>query len=352
MPTGGWGFAWGAGPNWDDALFECAYQIYRYTGDTKVILDNIDAMEKYLHYMQTKKNEDGLFLYGLGDWCQPGDSYRFTTTEELVLTDSIKCIDICKKTSKMAKVIGREDLANWADELALSIHTAFCAKYLKDGRSIVEKQTPIAYILYYQIAEEYKDSLQKQLLEVIARDGEVFTTGVLGARTLFRVLSDMGESDLAYKLIVQPKFPSYGVHVLRGARTLLENFYELKEDSWECKNGRKQDSLNHHFWGDISAWMISYVAGIKINPDFYALDQVEISPQFVLALDYAEGKFMHRKGEIVSRWDRTAEDEIQLSITLPKGVEATLKLPSGYACEGAKLCEGKQRIAITKNKQN
>ncbi len=94
--------------------------------------------------------------------------------------------------------------------------------------------------------------------------------------------------------------------------------------------------------------MISYVAGIKINPDFYEPNQVEITPQFVPALEYAEGKFVHNKGEIISRWERIAEDKIQLSITLPKGVEATLKLPSGYACEGTELRDGQQKIAVKK----
>ena len=174
-------------------------------------------------------------------------------------------------------------------------------------------------------------------MKIIARDGEVFTTGVLGARTMFRVLSDMGESDLAYKLIVQPKFPSYGYHVLRGATTLPEHFYELKEEGWQQKDGTRHDSLNHHFWGDVSAWLIGCVAGLKINPRADDYNYVEIFPSFISTLTFAEGEFIHEKGKIVSRWERV-DGGIRLRICLPNGIRAKLVLPKNYESDGLVKC--------------
>ena len=345
VPTGGWGFAWGAGPNWDDALFECAYQIYRYTGDKKVILDNADAMEKYLLYMQTKKQSDGLFCYGLGDWCQPKVNFQFTTPNDF--TDTIKCIDICRKTAQMARAVERVDLAELAENMAVEIHRDFKAKYIQNGCSAVTEQTAVAFLLYYHIADECREALQRQLLECIERDGGVFHVGVLGARVLFRVLSDMGEADLAHKLIVQPNFPSYAYNVVRGATTSLpENFYEMNGNIWRCLNGRKHDSLNHHFWGDISAWMIAYVAGIRVNPTCDNVDSVEIAPQFLTDLTFAEGRFTHRKGEIVSRWQRDGAG-LTLRLVLPAGVSASLRLPMGYFTEDT-LHAGEQMITVYK----
>ena len=346
VPTGGWGFAWGAGPWWDDVLFECAYQMYRYSGNPKVIYENADAMEKYLRYMQTMRNEDGLFCYGLGDWCQPKHPFQNTTPTEL--TDSIKCIEICEKAAKMANVIGRESLVALAKEIAEETRLNFKAKYIQDGKVTVAEQTAVACVLYYGIADEYESSLQQQLLDIIADSDEVFTTGVLGARVLFRVLSDMGKGDLAYKLIAQNRYPSYGYHIVRGARTLLENFFELKEGSWQCVNGRQQDSFNHHFWGDVSAWFIAYVTGIKVNPNFYTLDEVVIAPDFISALDYAEGKFEHRKGEIISRWERNNEGNYIFEISIPEGVNARLCLPSGYNLSEKGLRAGKQQVIVNK----
>jgi alpha-L-rhamnosidase len=241
-------------------------------------------------------------------------------------------MNICEKAAKLARIISEENVAALADGMALEIRENIKAKYIQNGKSTIEEQTALAYILYYNLVEE-KESLQKQLLKIIARDGEVFTTGVLGARTMFRVLSDMGESDLAYKLIVQPKYPSYGYHVLRGATTLPEHFYELKAEGWQQKDGTRHDSLNHHFWGDVSAWLICYVAGLKINPHADDCDFVEIAPNFISALTFAEGEFIHKKGKIVSRWERM-EGAIRLRISLPSGIRAKLALSKNYKVEG------------------
>ena len=343
VPTGGWGFEWGAGPNWDDALIELLYQMYRYTGETAAIKDNIAAIEKYLAYMQSKRNADGLFEYGLGDWAQVMLEDCIRTPVEV--TDSLKCIDICEKTAMLAELIGKTDLSEKAKAFAETIRQSFKAKYIRDGKLTVEEQTALAYALYYKAAEEYTENMQKQLLDVIARDGDVFIIGVLGARTLFRVLSDMGENDLAYKLITQPKFPSYGFHVLRGATSLFEQFYPLKEGAWQKANGSSHDSLNHHFWGDVSAWFIIYLAGINVAPDFCP-NHVTIAPNFIAALQFAEGKFTHTLGEIVSRWERRSDGKICLDITLPEGVEAKLRLPKEYGGEERPLCAGTQQIIL------
>lgn len=346
VPTGGWGFEWGAGPNWDDALIELPYQTYRYTGDIRVVVDNLPAMGKYLAYMRTKRNEDGLLCYGLGDWAQPNSEFVFTTPEEV--TDSIKCVEICDKVAKMSALAGNIPLCKEAESLGLELRTAFQKKYIREGRLTVSEQTALACAIYYQISRLDEKTLQAQLLEVIGRDGGVFTTGILGARTLFRVLSEMGESELAYTLITQQKFPSYAYNLTHGAKTMFEWFYLVKDGVWLREDGRQHDSLNHHFWGDISAWFTLYVAGIRVNPDLTRPDYVEIAPNFLEKLTFAEGDLLHRRGKIFTRWERQLNGNVLLSVRLPEGVEGCLRAPKGYTCDGA-LHTGEQRITFYKS---
>ncbi len=348
VPTGGWGFEWGAGPNWDDVLFELPYQTYRYTGDEKIIKDNLVAMKNYLRYMETKKNEDGLFNYGLGDWAQPKSHFQFTTPTEI--TDSIKCVDMCDKATKMARLVGDKEMEEYAQRLSKEIRDSIKKKYIKDGKMTITEQTALSCMLYYEISKENAETFKSQLLERIAQDGEVFTTGVLGARVLFRVLSDMGQGNLAYKLITQNRYPSYGYNVNRGARTLVEQFYPLGKRGWEREDGKNHDSLNHHFWGDVSAWFILHVAGIRINTDFYHPDRVEIAPDFIDELTFAQGKIEHRKGEIFSRWEKDG-GMVKIIVDIPKGVEGVLRLPTGYDCDNKTICSGRQEIIVTKKEK-
>lgn len=344
VPTGGWGFAWGAGPNWDDALLETTYQVYRYSGDEKVVQENLPAIERYLRYMQTKINAEGLTAYGLEDWAQPNFTGTYRTPLEV--TDTLKCADMCDKAAALAAVVGNVELQTYASALAKGLRASFTKKYIKDGKCTVAEQTAIACALYYHASEKDEESLRRQLLEVIRRDGGTFTTGVLGARVLFRTLSDMGECDLAYTLITQDKFPSYGYHVRRGAHTLFECFHPLKEGVMQRENGLPVDSLNHHFWGDVSAWFIAYVVGIKVNPTFFEPNSVEISPCFPSQLSFAEGSFEHENGDVRCRWEHTDEG-IRLRVTLPKGLRTTLRLPQGYVCDG-ELYSGENALLVRK----
>ena len=346
VPTSGWGFEWGAGPNWDDALFELPYQLYRYYGDAIVINENISAMEKYLRYMQTKKKENGLYEYGLADWAEIESNWKFTTPTEL--TDSIKCFDICKKTADMAKVIGRYDLVKFALSMAEDVRKAIKTAYVKEGKLTVESQTALAFAIYYGIDGENQENFKAQLLKSIKNNNEFLRVGVLGSRVIFRVLSKMGQSDLAYKMINRPEFPSYGYYVLRGARTLPEQFYRYKEGEWVRENGDKNDSMNHHFFGDVSAWFIRNVAGIKVNPNFFDVDSVEISPEFIDGLSFAGAKYSHIKGEIIVRWEKVERQTVNLTVKIPDGVKVKLVLPNGWESGTADLKSNRAIVCVKK----
>ena len=83
------------------------------------------------------------------------------------------------------------------------------------------------------------------------------------------------------------------------------------------------------------------------------VNSVEISPQFVKDLDFADGYFLHKKGKISSAWLREDDGSICLNVRIPKGVRAKLRLPSGYICgsynnENGLLGEGDSSIIIYK----
>ena len=352
VPTGGWGFEWGAGPAWDIVIAELPYEQYHYTGDTRMIKFAAKTMKRYLEYVETKRNEDGLFAYGLKDWCPPAKDSSDSPVP-LEVSDSITIFAMCQKMILLAQAIGDKALEDHAASIGARVQAAYKKKYIKDGKSVISEQTAIAMAIYYGIAKDCNKTLEKQLLAQIHADNDHFTTGVLGARVLFRVLSDMGETDLAYKMITQPTFPSYTYHIVCGATTLFESFWPLKDGVWGRADREDShiDSLNHHFWGDVSAWFIKYLAGIKVNPTYADVNTVEISPAFVSELDFAEGYFLHKKGRIDSGWAREDDGSITLRVRIPKGVAATLCLPKGYIGDKTTLCSGENCIRVCKNKR-
>lgn len=316
VPTCNFGYEWGSGPAWDYVLIELPYQIYRYTGNMQVLLDNKDAIYHYLQYLKTKRNENGLIGYGLCDWCETGKFSEGDATTPVEVTDSLVTIDMCRKSEFIFQTVGEsqraEDCKAFGDEMT----ELFRKQYLCDNL-MISSQTQTAQAKAIEVGlftDAEKPKAVKRLLELIERDGNRFKVGVIGARVLFRVLAENGYAELAHRLITQDGFPSYKYWLDHGATSLWEAFHELKEGSLLRKDGGRMLSLNHHFWGDVSAWFYLYILGIRVNPDNTDANYIEIYPCEIPGISFAEGKYKNKNGSIHVKWNRGADGKLDLQI--------------------------------------
>ena len=143
------------------------------------------------------------------------------------------------------------------------------------------------------------------------------------------LLAEAGEAELAFRLIVQKSFPSYGYMLEHGATTLWEAFYEIEEGA-EGSHRRKDGvprmcSLDHHFWGFVSGWFYRCIAGLRVCSPA----EVNVQPCFIGQLSFAEGEHAFPHGRILVRWERRGE-EIALTVRC-RGVRGKIVLPAGYA---------------------
>ena len=187
-------------------------------------------------------------------------------------------------------------------------------------------QTGQAMAIYYGLlTEEEKKKAFDWLIKFIDDADGHFNTGVLGGRVLYRVLAENGKIDLAYNMIVRPDYPSYGNWVKRGATTLWESF--------QPENG-KTLSLNHHFWGDISAWFYTYLAGIRMNPTGKDITNVDIVPLFPKKLNSVSAYHDTPNGRVAVDWERDKDSSIVLKIDVAEKMHGRIILPNGYYIKG------------------
>ena len=323
VPNSGWGYEWGNGPAWDTVIVQLPYYIYKYTGDKTAMLKTFPAIVKYLGYAKTKLNGKGLLAYGLGDWCEAGIDHEAKFLTALEITDTLTIMDFCYKAAKIAGVLGDKKQKAAFDGFYNGLRNAFRKEYICGGRinDGAATQTAVAMSLYYKAFEKSEEKTAlKQLLSLIEKENNHFKVGILGARVLFRVLSDYGCADLAFKLIAQPTFPSYAYHLTRGATTLWENFMRLEENEILPLCKQEYDhvlSMNHHFWGDISAWFYKYIAGIRINPGLNDPYTIEIKPHFIAGIDYVKAERDCPGGKIVVEWKRE-NGKVIVNVSAPK----------------------------------
>lgn len=313
VPTTGWGFHWGNGPAWDCVLFILPYYIYLYRGDTEIIRENAHAMMRYIEYISGRRNERGIIACGLGDWNRVG--YPGTQPQApLGFTDSVMVLNMCRLAEKMFRAVGYTLNESYVKAFGDELFDAIRREYVDTGKMIAAggSQTAQAMALYYNIfvGDERKAAFGR-LMETIHADGDSINTGILGARVLFHVLSEFGESDLAYHMITKSEYPSYGHLIEIGETTLPERL---------CPDDTPSiGSHCHHFFGDIAHWFIRQICGINVNPDGDNPNKVFIRPHFIKKLNYAYAYHDLPAGRITVEWKRDGE-RIHLTVNYPDGV--------------------------------
>ncbi len=335
VPTANWGYDELNGPAWDSALFYLPYFTYIYRGETAMISESVDSFMKYFKYLESRKEQNGLLDFGLGDWCHVGrHSPEVMPKAPRAVTDSIISMDIANKASVMFEAIGLDEYKKYADKFAADLKVAI-RKNLTDFETMTvlgECQSSQAMALYYGVfeADEEEKAFEK-LLEFVREFDEHLDVGVLGGRVLFHVLSKFGYTSLAFKMITRLDYPSYGNWIERGATTLWENF-----------DPDFVDSPNHHFWGDISAWFYKVLGGIVINPTGKNINEVVINPHFIKELSFVNASHIMPQGEVTVSWKRN-DNKIEISINLPKGV-------NGHFINGnkrEKISEGENNLVVS-----
>lgn len=325
IPTGGWGFDWGNGPAWDNVLTELCYQMYRMRDDLSAALECRDAMLRYLSYISSKRDENGLICTGLGDWVQPG-KYADQPTTPVYFTDTLVTFFIAKKS---AELFGRMNLPNhmrFAVSLACELREAIRRQLIDFSTmtAIPATQTAQALCMYFGAFEPGEMALAgKRLVEIVHRSDDHIDCGMIGLRIIFHVLSDIGEGNLAYKMITRTDFPSYGMFTKGDMTALPETFLDESRRN-------NPDSLNHHFLGDYTSWFLQRVVGIRVNPRNISANNFDITPDFVGNLEYADGSYEAPCGRVSVSWKKLSEGKYEVQAELPEGASGYVKCPSGF----------------------
>ena len=311
-PTTGWGYKWGNGPFWDQAAAVVPYFIYKYDGDVTPICECADMISRYLRYIVSRRDEQGLIEVGLGDWVQPG-WLKTGILAPLSLTDSVTVYDIAAKAEEMFKIIGRDEDSDFAKELKESMASAIKAHLINHGTATAKGacQTSQTMLLYFNLFDQgERVRAYERLKEIIEADGRHLTTGVIGLRYIFEVLIRGGDADLALFMISRPDEPSYGSMIARGATALCEAL---------DVNGLNE-SENHHFLGDIIRVFVTLVAGLSVT----SKDSLFFEPHIATNLDHARADYDFAGGKAVCGWEKQGT-KVKFYAEIPTGVTGCFK---------------------------
>jgi alpha-L-rhamnosidase len=311
-------------PAWGDAGVIVPWTIYKTYDDTRIIERHYDAMTRWMQYLREanpdllRKNKLG---NNYGDWLSPKGDY---TPKDLLAT-AYWAYD-AKLMAEMAEAIGRREDAKGYEDLFEGIKDAFNEAYVApDGR--IEGDTQTCYVLALHmdlLPEELRPAAAEHLVRAIEREDWHLSTGFVGVGYLCPALAEAGHLDVAYRLLNNETYPSWGYTIRNGATTIWERWDGWTEEkSFQSPN---MNSFNHYSLGSVGEWLYRYVAGIDLEPQTAGYSRVVIRPRPGGGLSWARGEYDSVRGKIVSAWSIEG-DQFNLGVTIPPNTTATVHMP-------------------------
>jgi len=306
-------------PGWGDAGVIVPWTTWVQYGDKAVIEENWDAMERWMVFIQSR-NPDFLRKNGVGpnfaDWLAPDEH----TNKDLLATAYWALI--ANMMSQMAHAIGRDTGAKRYEETVQNIRAAFQKAYIRENGEVgTGTQTSYVVALYTKMVPT---ALEPLIVDKLVKDIESrnwhLSTGFLGTPFLLFTLADHGRSDVAYRLLLNDTYPSWGYMLSKGATTW-----------WERWNGDTGDpamnSYNHYAFGSVIAWVYRYAAGIDTLPNSPGFKEIVIHPHLDQHMTSVRAEYDSIYGRIISDWSGTLTGPFSLKVTVPANTSARVFLP-------------------------
>ena len=233
VPTSGWGFEWGNGPVSDGILFEIPHQLFRHTGDDAPLKEALPYFRRYLSYLETRKEADGLIHFGLDDWAPPTPDHKSKTPATIInAAFRIKFLRIAALAEERAGA--HDGFAAQAEHAVGEFQKAFLND---DGTCRIDTMTAAALILRHDLYTDF-DAMKHQLMRQVEECNFHHDCGMVGMPSLFPALEKCGLHDWVMKILASDGYPGYMNWLDKGATTLWE--------TWQCG-----DSHNHHMYSCI-----------------------------------------------------------------------------------------------------
>ena len=315
---------------WAGTFLFIAEMLYTQYGDLRAIESHYPAMQRWIRHMSRYVHHGIMTRDTYGDWCTPPRDMSLIHTHDvsrMTPGDYIATAYWYRELmmmSRFAALLGhKEEEAAYAAEAA-TVRKAFHDRFFRPRTGSYANNSVTASVLalsFGLVPAEYREAVVANLLRKI--QGELDNhvgNGIIGGQWLLRTLTGMGHPDVAWQLVTQDTYPSWGYMVRQGATTI-----------WELWNGDQGDpsmnSGNHvMLLGDLLIWLYQELAGIRPDPHYPAFRHIVMKPYVPDGLREVTARYRSLHGMIVSHW---LHDTTRFSweITLPGNTLATLYVP-------------------------
>ncbi|WP_283682817.1 alpha-L-rhamnosidase [Parablautia sp. Marseille-Q6255] len=315
------------------------WNMYLHYRDVRILEENYDAIKRFLRYLEKNTTDYIMRWATMGDWAAPigdndvnsigGGAVSLVTPPRMVATAFFYYE--CTLMEKIASVLGKKEDVDYYKDLSDKVKEAFLKTYYNRAGKYVglNSQGGNTIALYFGlIPEEDRHYVMENLVkDIVETRNYHLTTGNLCSRYIIEVLLTNGYRDVAYKLLTQTTYPSWGYMIEKGATTVWERWEEIvSEDS--CLS--KMASYNHPMYGAVGVCFYKYFAGILADEEQPGFKNVIIRPVIPEALKHVEACVDTMRGRVANTWF-VGEHSFKMKTQLPFNTTARIYIPKANA---------------------
>ena len=332
---------------WPAALPFTCDMLYRQFGNKQPIVNSYPYIKRWIEHVIGEYTSEGVITKDkYGDWCVPPEKLELIHSQDparktdgsLISTAyTIRCLQLLEEFALLQGLDA--EAANWKAQRE-DMSLAFNKKFLHIKRGTSPRPEHVLYpdsvfygnntatanllpLAFGLVPDDCKDDVVKNIVEnIIIKNKEHVSCGVIGISWLMRMLSENGFADVAFLLATQNTYPSWGYMAENGATTI-----------WELWNGDKanpkMNSGNHvMLLGDLLTWCYQNLGGIK-NGNDVAYKHIVLKPDFdIQDCSHANVSYQTPYGKVVSNWKKTLQ-QLSWDIEIPCNTTADVHLPDG-----------------------
>lgn len=209
---------------------------YLHYGDLRTLEKHYEGFKRWVTYLGNMADNNIINFSEIGDWAPPvteaaegsiGAGAVSAKTPGALMSTGYYYLNAALM-SKFAHILGKNEDERYYAKLAAEISDAFNREFFhRDTCSYGSgNQASNVFPLYLGIVpQECQQAVLHNLVrDVMEKHGCHVTTGNLCTKYLIDVLAEMGMVDLAFALVTQKTYPSWGYMLSMGATTIWERW--------------------------------------------------------------------------------------------------------------------------------
>lgn len=327
---------------WGDCVLTVPYALYLAYGDRDILSKMYEPMKKYVEacFFWAKIFGIGRHRYiwhtpsmlHFGDWVSPDvdkmstwqKRSKFTATASLAHTSSL--------LSEIAGILGKKDDALKYRKLFEKVSDAYEHVLMDSTGRLKGKEFQTGYVLpiaFDMLTKEKKEKALQHLVSLIEKNDYCIGTGFPGTPYILFALADNGYSDVAYRMLMNVKKPSWLYNVVTGGTTIWEKFDGMNPDGTAKKSTDGTDnmiSFNHYASGSVGEFLYTRIAGLRIvEPGYH---KFEVAPVLGGGITFCKVSTLTPYGRVSVDW-KIKDGKFDIIVRVPFMTSCTLVLPNG-----------------------